>query len=48
MLRNKDFYVGLVVGVILFYVYQNHMKKGPTSLWQAHSEPSLRASSFWP
>jgi len=33
MLRNKDFYIGLVVGVILFYVYQNHMKKGGSSLW---------------
>lgn len=30
MLKQKDFWIGLVVGVILFYVYQNHMKKGPT------------------
>lgn len=29
MLRNKDFWIGLVLGVVLFYVYQNHMKKGP-------------------
>lgn len=31
MLKQKDFWVGLVLGVILFYVYQNHLKKGPTS-----------------
>jgi len=31
VLRNKDFYVGLAVGVILFYIYTNHMKKGPAS-----------------
>lgn len=30
MLSNKDFWVGLIVGLILYYVYQNHMKKGPT------------------
>ena len=30
MLRNKDFWVGLFVGVILFYVYSNHIKKGPS------------------
>lgn len=29
MLKQKDFWIGLVLGVILFYVYQNHMKKGP-------------------
>jgi len=29
VLRNKDFYVGLIIGALLFYVYQNHMKKGP-------------------
>lgn len=28
MLKNKDFWVGIAVGVILFYVYQNHIKKG--------------------
>jgi hypothetical protein len=28
MLRNKDFYIGLAVGVLLYYVYINHMKKG--------------------
>ena len=30
MLRQKDFWIGLVVGVVLFYVYTNHMKKGPS------------------
>ena len=29
MLRNKDFWVGLAVGVIAYYLYTNHMKKGP-------------------
>lgn len=29
MLRNKDFWVGLIIGALAFYVYQNHMKKGP-------------------
>lgn len=29
MLRNKDFWVGLFVGLVLFYVYVNHVKKGP-------------------
>lgn len=31
MLKQKDFWIGLVLGVILFYVYQNHLKKGPAS-----------------
>lgn len=30
MLRSKDFWAGVLLGVILFYVYQNHMKKGPS------------------
>lgn len=30
MLRNKDFWIGIIVGVALFYLYQNHMKKGPS------------------
>jgi hypothetical protein len=29
MLRSKDFWVGLAIGVIAYYVYTNHMKKGP-------------------
>jgi hypothetical protein len=29
MLKSRDFWVGLIVGVILFYVYTNHVKKGP-------------------
>jgi len=29
MLRNKDFWVGIAVGVLLYYLYTNHMKKGP-------------------
>lgn len=31
MLRQKDFWIGLVLGVVLFYVYQNHLRKGPAS-----------------
>lgn len=26
MLKSKDFWVGVILGVILFYVYQNHLK----------------------
>lgn len=29
MLRNKDFWVGLLVGVVLYYVYTTHIRKGP-------------------
>lgn len=29
VLRNKDFYVGLIIGALLLYIYQNHIKKGP-------------------
>lgn len=29
MLRNKDFWIGLLVGALLYYVYMNHIKKGP-------------------
>lgn len=29
MLRNKDFWIGLLVGAVLYYVYVNHVKKGP-------------------
>lgn len=28
MLKNKDFWIGAILGVIVFYVYQNHFKKG--------------------
>jgi hypothetical protein len=31
MLRDKDFWIGLLVGVLLYYLYANHVKKGPTS-----------------
>lgn len=30
MLRNKDFWLGILVGVALYYVYMNHIKKGPS------------------
>lgn len=26
MLKNKDFWVGLVIGFILYYLYSNHFK----------------------
>jgi hypothetical protein len=28
MLKSRDFWVGVALGVIAFYVYQNHIKKG--------------------
>jgi hypothetical protein len=28
MLQRKDFWVGVALGVILYYVYCNHLKKG--------------------
>jgi len=28
MLKNKDFWVGVAVGVILYYVYTTHLKGG--------------------
>jgi hypothetical protein len=31
MLKSGNFWVGIIVGVILFYLYTNHMKKGPSS-----------------
>jgi hypothetical protein len=30
MLTNKDFWIGVVLGLLLCYLYQNHMKKGPS------------------
>jgi hypothetical protein len=30
MLTAKDFWIGVIVGALLFYLYQNHMKKGPS------------------
>ena len=30
MLRSKDFWVGVLLGAALFYVYQTHIKKGPS------------------
>jgi hypothetical protein len=29
MLKEKDFWVGVAVGILLYYLYSNHMKKGP-------------------
>jgi hypothetical protein len=29
MLRNKDFWIGLLVGLLAYYLYTNHVKKGP-------------------
>lgn len=26
MLRNKDFWVGIAVGVLAYYLYTNHLK----------------------
>lgn len=28
MLKSRDFWVGVALGVIAFYVYTNHIKKG--------------------
>jgi hypothetical protein len=28
MLRSKDFWVGVAIGVLLYYVYVNHIAKG--------------------
>lgn len=28
MLKSRDFYVGILVGVVAYYVYVNHVKKG--------------------
>jgi hypothetical protein len=28
MLRSRDFYIGILVGVVAYYVYCNHIKKG--------------------
>lgn len=41
MIKEKDFWVGVIVGVILFYVYTNHLKgKGGGALWLRTSEHS--------
>ena len=29
MLKSRDFWVGIALGVIGYYVYTNHIKKGP-------------------
>lgn len=26
MLKSRDFWVGILIGVALFYLYQNHLK----------------------
>lgn len=28
MLKSKDFWVGVAIGVILYYLYSNHVAKG--------------------
>jgi hypothetical protein len=28
MLKSRDFYIGILVGVVAYYVYCNHVKKG--------------------
>lgn len=28
MLKSRDFWIGLVLGALAFYVYANHIKKG--------------------
>jgi len=30
MLKSKDFWVGIALGVLAYYLYANHMKKGPS------------------
>jgi hypothetical protein len=32
MLKSKDFWAGVLIGALLLYVYNTHIKKGPTSL----------------
>lgn len=29
MLKSRDFWVGVALGVLGYYVYTNHVKKGP-------------------
>lgn len=29
MLKNRDFWVGVIIGIVLYYLYVNHLKKGP-------------------
>jgi|HubBroStandDraft_5_1064220.scaffolds.fasta_scaffold1709683_2 hypothetical protein len=29
MLTRRDFWVGVALGVLAYYVYSNHIKKGP-------------------
>lgn len=29
MLKNKDFWVGVLLGVAAYYIYMHHVKKGP-------------------
>jgi hypothetical protein len=30
MLRSRDFWIGVLLGVAAYYIYSNHVKKGPT------------------
>lgn len=31
MLKSRDFWVGIALGVLAYYVYMNHIKKGPSA-----------------
>jgi hypothetical protein len=31
MLKSRDFWVGIAIGALAFYVYQMKFKKGPSS-----------------
>ena len=31
MLKNKDFWVGVAIGILVFWFYTNHLSKGGTS-----------------
>jgi hypothetical protein len=31
MLKSRDFWVGVLLGVAAYYIYTTHLKKGPTS-----------------
>lgn len=40
MLRSKDFWVGVLLGILAFYVYNTHIKKGPSALCKMPLVPS--------
>lgn len=29
MLKSRDFWIGLLLGAALYYIYTTHLKKGP-------------------